>query len=72
MSLVQGLNHAQDKNMYMVPVYMSPVSLVFHTEVTVSVGLKNMLRVGTSNIRCPCWSAERSKLSFQLPPTKAR
>ena len=28
--------------------YMSPVSLVFHTEVTVSIGLKNVFRDGTS------------------------
>ena len=28
--------------------YMSPVSRVFNTEVTVSIGLKNELRVGTS------------------------
>ena len=27
---------------------MSPVSPVFHTEATVSIGLKNVLRVGTS------------------------
>ena len=26
---------------------MSPVSPVFHTEATVSIGLKNVLRVGT-------------------------
>ena len=26
---------------------MSPVSPVFHTEVTVCIGLKNVLRVGT-------------------------
>ena len=26
---------------------MSPVSLVFHTAVTVSIGLKHMFRVGT-------------------------
>ena len=30
--------------------YMLPVSPVFHTEVTVSIGLKNMLRVGTCSI----------------------
>ena len=29
------------------PVCMSPVSPVFHTEATVSIGLKNVLRVGT-------------------------
>ena len=28
--------------------FMSPVSPVFHTEATVSIGLKNVLRVGTS------------------------
>ena len=29
-------------------VFMSPVPLVFHTVVTVNIGLKNVLRVGTS------------------------
>ena len=29
-------------------ILMLPVSLVFHTEATVSIGLKNVLRVGTS------------------------
>ena len=29
-------------------IFMSPVSLVFHTEATVSIGLKNVLRLGTS------------------------
>ena len=31
-------------------VCMSPVSPVFHTEATVCIGLKNVLRVGTSII----------------------
>ena len=31
-------------------IFMSPVSPVFHTEATVSIGPKNVLRVGTSNI----------------------
>ena len=30
---------------------MSPVSPVFHNEATVSIGLKNVLRVGTSMSR---------------------
>ena len=29
------------------PPLMSPVSPVFHTEATVNIGLKNVLRVGT-------------------------
>ena len=29
-------------------VFMLPVSPVFHTEVTVNIGLKNIFRVGTS------------------------
>ena len=29
-------------------IYMSPVSPVFYTEASVSIGLKNILRVGTS------------------------
>ena len=31
---------------------MSPVSLVFYTEATVSINLKNALRVGKSIINC--------------------
>ena len=44
---------------------MSPVSPVFHTEATASIGLKNILRVEWEhpfyNIKCPCWEAESAK-----------
>ena len=37
-----------DKISEIVSLFMSPVSPVFYTEATVSIGLKNVLRVGTS------------------------
>ena len=42
------------------PVSMSPVSSVFHTEITVNVGLKNTVREVTSipSIRCLCYKPE--------------
>ena len=45
--------------------YMSPVSPVFHTEETVSTQNKLRMEHPFHNIRCPCWLAERSKLSSQ-------
>ena len=42
---VHSLRHATPKLKFQNPVYMSPVSQVFHTEATVSIGLKNVLRV---------------------------
>ena len=44
---------------------MSPVSPVFHTEETVSTQNKLRMEHPFHNIRCPCWLAERSKLSSQ-------
>ena len=42
--------------------FMSPVSLVFQTVVTVRIGLKTQLEWEPPfhNIRCLCWLAERS------------
>ena len=54
---------------------MSPVSPVFYTEATVSIGLKNILRVWEHpfyNIRCPCCEAERAKTFLSILPTQAR
>ena len=43
-----------------------------NSEATVSIGLKNVLRVGTSNIRCPCGQAERAEQSGQSRAGRAR
>ena len=46
--------------------YMSPVSSVFHTEITMNIGLKNTVRVGASipSIRCLCYKPGRFRLSL--------
>ena len=48
---------------------MSPVSPVFHTEVTVSIGLKTKLRVGTSipHYIYNCYQLVSVHLCFFLP-----
>ena len=52
---------------------MSPVFPVFYTEEPVSIGLKNKeWEHPFHNIRCPCWSAECSKLSFYFPGLKSK
>ena len=47
--------------------FMSPVSPVFHTIITVRIGLKTQLeQEHPLNIRCLCWSEERSTFLFSL------
>ena len=47
-------------------IFMSPVSPVFHTAVTVRISLKIQLEWEHPFhiIRCPCWSAERSTFRY--------